>query len=81
LSRRRRRGRRRALVLQPLQQPQGSVPAAGAEDGSYGRISESAIQLCQPALVVARQVSVSAKDSGVVLNAVAVGNNGETRVE
>jgi hypothetical protein len=69
------------LVLQPLQKPHGPVAAAGAEDGSYGRVSESAIQLCQPALVVARQVAVSAEDSGVVLNAVAVGNDGETGVE
>jgi hypothetical protein len=64
-----------------LQKPHGSVPAAGTEDCSYGRISKSAIQLHQPALVVARQVPVSAEDSRVVLNAVSVGNDGETGVE
>jgi hypothetical protein len=64
-----------------LQKPHGSVPAAGAEDGSYGRISESATQLRQPALVFTRQVPVSVKDSRVVLDAVSVGNDGETGVE
>jgi hypothetical protein len=64
-----------------LQKAHGSVAAARAEDGSYGRISESAIQLCQPALVVTGQIPVSAEDPWVVLNAVSVGNDGKAGVE
>ena len=77
----RRHGRRQSLVLQPLQQPHRSVAAAGAKDGSYGRICESAIQFGEPALIVARQVPVPPENSRVVLNAVAIGNDGEPGVE
>jgi hypothetical protein len=76
-----RRGVRQALGLQFWQKPQGSVPAARTKNGPYDRICEGAIQLREPALIVAREIPVSVKNSGVVLNAVAVGNNGETRVE
>jgi hypothetical protein len=69
------------LVLEPLQQPHRSVAAAGAKDGSYGRIGESAIQFRQPALIVARQISMPPENSRVVMNAVAIGNNGEPGVE
>jgi hypothetical protein len=75
------RGLRRSLALQPLQEAQGSVAASGAEDGPYGRICESVNQLSEAALIVARQVPVAAENSGVVLNAVAIGNDGEPRVE
>jgi hypothetical protein len=68
-------------VLEPLQQPHRPVPAAGAKDGSYGRICESAIQFREPALIVARQVPVLPKNSRVVMNAVAIGNDGEPGVE
>jgi len=78
-----RRGRRRRLPLgfQPGQEPQRSVPTPGAEHRSNGRVRQGAIQLDEPPLVVARQVAVSVKNSGVALNAVATGNNGESRVE
>jgi len=70
-----------ALAFQALQQAHGSIAAAGAKDGPYGRVGESAAELRQPALVVARQVSVSVEDSRVVLNAVTVGDDGKTGVE
>jgi hypothetical protein len=69
------------LRLQPLQQPHRSVTTAGTEDRSYTRICERPIQLGKPALIVTRQVPMPAKNSGVVLDAVATGNNGESRVE
>jgi hypothetical protein len=69
------------LRLQPLQQPHRSVTTPGAEDRSYSRIRERPIQLGKPPLIVTRQVPVPAKNSGVVLDAVATGNNGESRFE
>jgi hypothetical protein len=69
------------LRLQALQEPQGSVTAAGTEDGAYRWIGESAIQLREPALIVACKVPLSLENSRVVLNAIAAGNNGEPRVE
>jgi hypothetical protein len=69
------------LILEPPQQPHRPVAAAGAKDGSYVRICESAIQLREPALIVARQVPVPLENSRVVMNAVAIGNNGESGVE
>jgi hypothetical protein len=71
----------RSLGLQSLQKPQRPIAPAGTEHGADGRICESAIQLREPALIVASQVPVSPEYSGVVLNAVAAGNNGEPRVE
>jgi hypothetical protein len=71
----------RPLRLQPLQQPHRSVPTTGAEDRSYSRICDRRVQLGKPPLIVTRQVPESAKNSGVVLHAVATGNNGESRIE
>jgi hypothetical protein len=76
-----RHGLGRALVVQALQKSQGSVATAGAEDCAYGRVCESAIQLRQPAVIVACQVAVAPENSRVVLNAVAIGNDGESCVE
>jgi hypothetical protein len=69
------------LALQPLQEPQGAVAAAGTEDGPYRRVRESVIQFRQPPLIVAGEIPVPAENSRVVLNAVALGNDGEPRVE
>jgi hypothetical protein len=69
------------LELQFLQKPQGAVAAAGAEDGSYGWVCQRVIQLGEAALVVACHIPVSPENSWVVLNAVAIGNNAQTRVE
>jgi hypothetical protein len=74
-------GLRRACRFQSLQKPHSSIAAAGTEDGTYGWIGESAIQLREPARIVARQVSVAPENSRVVLNAIAGGNNGEPGVE
>jgi hypothetical protein len=76
-----RHGLRPPPGLQPLQQPQGSVTTAGAENGFDGWIRESAIQFREPALIVARQVPVPSENSRVVLNAVTIRNDGEPRVE
>jgi hypothetical protein len=69
------------LGFQSLQKPQGSVTAAGTEDGSDGRVCESVIQFREPPLIGAGEIPVSAENSRVVLNAVAIGNDGESRVE
>jgi hypothetical protein len=69
------------LALQPLQKPQGSVTATGTEDGSDGRVCESVIQFREPPLIVAGEIPMPAENSGVVLDAVAIGNDGEPRVE
>jgi hypothetical protein len=68
-------------LLQPLQKPQGSITAAGTEHRSYGRVVERTTQLGEPSLVVASQVAVSPKNSRVVLDAIAFGDDGETRIE
>ena len=81
LCRLRRHWLRWPLGLQALQKPHSPVAAAGTEDGTYGWIGERAIQLREPARIVARQVSVPPENSRVVLSAVAVGNNGEPGVE
>jgi hypothetical protein len=44
-------------------------------------VCERVVQLRQPALIVARQIPVSLKNSGVVLNAVALGNDGDPRLK
>jgi hypothetical protein len=71
---------RRAL-LQPLQKPQGSITAARTKHRSYGRVVERATQLGEPPLVVTCQVAVSPKNSRVVLDAIAFGDDGEARIE
>jgi hypothetical protein len=67
--------------FQLLQQPQGPVAAAGAENCAYGGICDGAVQLQEPALILTCQIPVSLKNPGVVLSAVAACNDGETRVE
>jgi hypothetical protein len=64
-----------------LEKPQGSVAAAGTEDGSYAGVCESVIQFREPPLIVAREIPVPPENAWVVLNAVAIGNDGEPRVE
>jgi hypothetical protein len=68
-------------VLESLQESHRAVAAAGAEDGAYGRVRESAIQLREPTLIVACQVPMPLENSGVVVNAVAIGNDRKSRVE
>jgi len=67
----------RAPIRQLRQKPQGPVSAAGAENRSFRAVGEEFVQLCETSLIVAGQVAVSLKDSGVVLNAVAFGDDGE----
>jgi hypothetical protein len=67
----------RAQIRQLLQEPQGPVSATGAENRSFRAVGEEFVQLRETALIVACQVAVSLKDSGVVLNAVAFGDDGE----
>jgi hypothetical protein len=70
-----------AASFQLLQQAHGPVAAARAENCAYGRIGAGAVQLQEPALVVACKIPVSLKNPGVVLSAVPAGNDGEARVE
>jgi hypothetical protein len=70
-----------ARWLQLLQEPQGSVATAGAKDRSFRAVRKEFVQLCESALIVARQVPVALKNSGVVLNAIAFGNDGDAGLE
>jgi hypothetical protein len=67
----------RAPIRQLRQKPHGAVPAAGAENRSFRAVGEEFVQLRETSLIVAGQVAVSLKDSGVVLNAVAFGDDGD----
>jgi hypothetical protein len=67
--------------LQLLQEPHGSVATAGAKDRSFRAVRKEFVQLCESALIVARQVPVALKNSGVVLNAIAFGNDGDAGLE
>ena len=69
------------MGFQSLQKPQASVTPAGTKDGSDGRVGESVIQFREPPLIGAGEIPVPAENSWVVLNAVAIGNDGESRVE
>jgi hypothetical protein len=46
-----------------LQQAHGAVAASSREHAGDGRVAQSSIQLCQPALVAAGQVTVFIEDS------------------
>ncbi len=63
------------------QEPHGAVAAAGAKNGAFGAIREEFVQLGEAALIVACQVPMALKDSGVVLNAIAFGNDGDAGLE
>jgi hypothetical protein len=61
--------------------PHRPVATARTEDRSDCRITESATQLSEPSGVVTREVAIPLKNSRFVFNAVAVRQDGETRVE
>jgi len=66
------------------QMPQKShraVAAPGAEHSPNARIAQGGAQLGKPPTIVARQVTMALEDSGVVLNRVAVGDEGKARFE
>jgi hypothetical protein len=65
--------------LQLLQQPHRAVAAPGAENRSFRAVRQEFVQLRESALIGACQVAVSLKDAGVVLNAVAFGDDGNPR--
>jgi hypothetical protein len=71
----------RAGGRQSLQKPHCSVAAAGTEDRSYAGVCESVIQFREPALIVAGEIPMPPENAWVVLNAVAIGNDGQSRVE
>jgi hypothetical protein len=64
-----------------LQQPHGAVAAASAKDRSLRAVREEFSQLRESALIVAGQVAVALKNSGVVLNAIAFSNDGDAGFE
>jgi hypothetical protein len=71
----------RAGGRQSLQKPHCSVAAAGTEDRSYAGVCESVIQFREPALIVAGEIPMPPENAWVVLNAVAIGNDGQSRLE
>lgn len=70
-----------ARWLQHLQEPQGSVATTGAKDRSFRAVRKEFVQLRESALIVASQVPVALKNSGVVLDAIAFGNDGDAGLE
>jgi hypothetical protein len=63
------------------QEPHRPVAAARAENRFYRRVCERGGQLSESAGVVTREIAVTFKNSGIVVNAVAFGNDGQAGVE
>ena len=63
---------------QVWQQARRAVTAASREHSGDSRVAKSRIQLVQAALIGAGQVSVFLEDPRIVLDAVAIGDDGKT---